>query len=259
MIVGHPGDVTDPVDLDALTDAVAALDPAPRQRRWISLSLCVIDAVWSIAARYHQLVVPTVEKVGATFGLDELTTPATATLPPDPIPLPTLLSRFPDEQALRAVTTSNRTSTRGGIYKADAALRYARILTGHGIDTLTHAQQLLGDPDRLAAVEHGLHGVPGDGAHAVRRNYLWMLVGADDLIKPDRMILRWFHHHNAPADPATATTLIGQITDRLNHRNQNSAATPRRYTPWEVDHAIWQAGRLASTRPGMRGRQPRTR
>ncbi|WP_267465417.1 MULTISPECIES: hypothetical protein [Nocardia] len=40
--------------------------------------------------------------------------------------------------------------------------------------------------------------------HAARRNYLWTLVGADDLITPDRMILRWLHHHDAPADPTTA-------------------------------------------------------
>ncbi|MBF6216417.1 hypothetical protein IU436_29505 [Nocardia farcinica] len=134
--------MTAPVDLDALTDAVAALDPAPRQRRWISLSLCVIDAVWSIATRYHELVVPTVGKVGAAFGLDELTTPGRRRPAAGPDPATGLLSRFPTKTALRAVTTSNRTSTRGGIYKADAALRYARILTSHGIDTLSQAQQL---------------------------------------------------------------------------------------------------------------------
>ncbi|MEV0709637.1 hypothetical protein [Nocardia aurea] len=244
MIVGHPVYVTALVNLDGLTDAVAALDPAPRRWRWVSLSLCVIDAVWSIAGRYHALVVPTVGKVGAVFGLDELTVAATTVLPPDPIPLPVLVSRFPEENSLRAVTTGNRTSSRGGIYKADAALRYARILTGHGIDTLAHAQGLLGDPDRFTAVEQDLRGVPGDGAHAVRRNYLWMLVGADDLIKPDRMILRWFHQHNVPADPVTATELIGRITDRLNSRAQHdTTASPRRYTRWEIDHAIWQAGR----------------
>ena len=46
--------------------------------------------------------------------------------------------------------------------------------------------------ERFAAVNADLRAIPGEGAHAVRRDYLWMLIGQDDLIKPDRMVLRWF-------------------------------------------------------------------
>jgi hypothetical protein len=89
-------------------------------------------------------------------------------------------------------------------------------------------------------LDAALRRVPGDGAAAVRRNYLWMLIGNNDLIKPDRMILRWLHHHGAPVDAATATTLITEIVELLNRRQRLD--TERLYTAWELDHAIWQAG-----------------
>jgi hypothetical protein len=39
-------------------DAVVHLNLQPRQRRWTSLAYCVLDAVWSIGARYDTVVVP---------------------------------------------------------------------------------------------------------------------------------------------------------------------------------------------------------
>lgn len=60
-----------------ILDAITALDPQPRGRRWTSLSYCIVDAVWSIGARYNAVVVPIVNRVaelaprvrvGPTFG-----------------------------------------------------------------------------------------------------------------------------------------------------------------------------------------------
>ncbi|WP_157751572.1 hypothetical protein [Actinoplanes derwentensis] len=55
---------------------------------------------------------------------------AAAPPPPDRLPLPLLLTRYPTPEALRAVTNGQLTSTRSGIPKAEAVLRYARILVG---------------------------------------------------------------------------------------------------------------------------------
>lgn len=150
------------------------------------------------------------------------------------------------------MTTGHRTSTTGGILKADTVLRYTDVLLGPGIGTFADARRLLTEPERPAAVAAAPAGVPGEGADGIRRNYLWMLVGAQDLIKPDRMILRWPAHHGVRAHPATATSVITRLVDVLDQRC-GDRADPRRYTAWEIDHAPRQPGwRLPARTIGRR-------
>jgi hypothetical protein len=46
-------------------------------------------------------------------------------------------------------------------------------------------------PSRWERLDRALAGVRGEGQSGVRRGYLWMLIGHDDLVKPDRVVLRW--------------------------------------------------------------------
>ena len=82
-----------------------------------------------------------------------------------------------------------------------------------------------------------LRAIAGEGAHAVRRDYLWMLIGQDDLIKPDRMVLRWFKHHGVIVEPVGARDLIAALVPVVSTRLK------RCVTAWEIDHALWLAGR----------------
>jgi len=100
------------VGFDDVIDALAALDPKPRVRRWSSLSYCVIDAVWSISAHYDQVVAPLVRRVAERHGDPQPVVAANAALPPDPLPLPALLDRYPTAATLRADTNGQRTSSR---------------------------------------------------------------------------------------------------------------------------------------------------
>ncbi len=166
-------------EMARLVAAVRELDPPkPRERRWVSVSFCVLDAVYSIGAHYDNHVVPVVERVAADFEVQspsvQMSVPETA----DPVPLDVFLDRYTSVEALLD-TTKNRqnTSTRGGIRKADAALRYATVLHEHGVLTLNDARRLLTDTVRLDAVEAALRQVPGEGSAGVRRGYLWMLIG----------------------------------------------------------------------------------
>ncbi|SUA44961.1 hypothetical protein [Nocardia africana] len=224
-------------DIARLAREVAELHPQPRQSYWRSLSFCVVDAVFSIGARYST-VVAVVGRVANEFGITTVTAPDIAGTDPDPLALPQLLDRFPTAEGLSVVARNRqRTSTRNGILKADASLQYAKILVGHDITTLVQARELLADPERLQAVDAELAGVPGEGNAGVRRGYLWMLVGADDLIKPDRMVLRWLRRHGADVDPASARIVLADIAEHLTR------AQGHRVTPWEIDHAIWTAAR----------------
>ena len=110
-------------ELTKLANAVVALEPQPRECRWTSLSFCIVDAVWSIGAHYDNVVVPLVrEKFAAKLGVTQPTIPASETLPEDPLPLSKLGGLTVD--SLTGMTNRQRTSTRGGILKADSVLRH---------------------------------------------------------------------------------------------------------------------------------------
>lgn len=221
----------------SLVDAVESINPQPRQRRWRSLSYCVLDAVWSIGALYDEVVVPLVWRVAAVGGDRMPLVSVGDQLPPDPLPLPTLLREYPDVGSLQFVTNLQRTSPRNGISKADATLRHARTLADHDVLNLEHAQQLLTEETNWLLVDTALAAIPGDGADGVRRGYLWMLVGDDDLIKPDRMILRWLAREGLRANATKARDVIKEIAQALTEQ------LGRPVTRWMVDHAIWQAER----------------
>lgn len=225
----------DAAKVDELVEAVVALDPQPRERRWVSLSLCIADAVWSIGAHYDNVVVPLVRRLSTKFRVEHPTIAMSEPLGTDPLPLAELADLNVDE--LISLTNRQNTSTRGGIRKADAALRHVNVFRAHGVDDLGDAIALFGDDERIAAVNADLRKIPGEGAHAVRRDYLWMLIGQDDLIKPDRMVLRWFRHHGVTVDPAGARDLIAALVPAV------SAGLERPVTAWEIDHALWNAGR----------------
>ena len=148
----------------------------PRRARWTSLSACVLDAVWSAGADHNRVVFPLVQRVlipGATGDLTAESTPSA-----DSHPLPRLLTRFPDEQALEAAAQNKqRTSTRGGITKADAALRYARTLVDHGVLGVEDLPRLRADPGAWARVDRALSRIPGEGQHGARRSNFWALCG----------------------------------------------------------------------------------
>lgn len=236
--------LVDSADSDRLVEAVAALNPQPRERRWVSLSLCIVDSVWSIGADYDAVVVPVVRKLAANMGVEHPTVPAREPIGTDPLPLTRLTELTVDE--LTGLTNRQRTSTRNGILKSDAVLRHVRVFAEHGVVTLPDAVRLFTDTARFTAVDDTLRSIPGEGGHGVRRNYLWMLVGEDDLIKPDRMVLRWLAHHGVDVDPAGARGVIAALVPAVGARLE------RDVTAWEIDHAIWNAGRQLRSKRSRR-------
>ena len=226
----------DTATLTNLTDAVVALDPQRRQRRWTSLSFCIFDAVWSIGANYDNVVVPLVrEKFAEKLGVTQPTIPASETLPEDPLPLSKLGGLTVD--SLTGMTNRQRTSTRGGIRKADAVLQHVAVFRDHKVETMQDALALFPDLERFNQVDEALRSIPGEGSFGIRRNYLWMTVGQDDLIKPDRMVLRWLERHEVKTDPAGAREIIAALVPAVSQKLK------RDVTAWEIDRALWLAGR----------------
>ncbi|MFF2620325.1 hypothetical protein [Oerskovia jenensis] len=216
-----------------LVDAVLDLEPQPRGYRWTSVTYCLLDAVWSIGINYDRHVIQIVRRVAAKVLDAEPVITATSPLPPEPLPLTKFITLFPTSDSLVELTSRHRTSSTNGILKGDAALRYAQALTQHGVDSLADARAVLEDPDRVDAISVVLRRIPGDG---VRTEYFWMLVGDDEMVKPDRMILRFLARHGHMVNGPEAKVLLREVAIELS--------TPDRpVTPWMVDHAIWRAER----------------
>jgi hypothetical protein len=199
--------------------------------------LCVLDAVYSVGARYAG-VARVCRAYAGHARLDPVTVAhrdiATVLGTAAEQPLEAFVADVHavgvDRFAGEVVRHRGRTSPRGGTLKADAALRYAQILVELDVHRVGDLHDLFVDTDRFDAVQARLRQVPGNGAFDVRMGYLWMLTGQDGVVKPDRMVLRWLARHSpTPIDPATARELLAAVAQVVG------------CSPWELDHAIWQA------------------
>ncbi len=170
------------LDFESAEDAAAELvtvappmeNAQPGPPRWASLSALVLDAVWTPGTSHDRVVVPLVHRVLGPAASGPMTT--TEESAADSHPLPRLLARFPDEQALEeAAQNRQRTSTRGGITKAEAALRYARTLVAHGVLGVEDLPRLRADPAAWARLDRALSRIPGEGQLGARRSRFWRL------------------------------------------------------------------------------------
>ena len=130
-----------------------------------------------------------------------------------------------------------RTSSRSGILKADAVMRFAKVLKSHGIQRLAEME----DVGRQEAVRRDLMRIPGQGS-GWTFDYCLMLAGSDGFVKADRMICRYIGNAmelDGPASVELARSLLLLAVENL--RCRYSSITPR-----AVDFAIWDLERNSS-------------
>lgn len=230
-------------DVEKIVDAARRLRIEPRADRWCHLSLCVIDAVFSIGARYGSTW-RAARSYADAARLEPVTAPAASVAAGDYANTEQTLDSFradtnelSDDELADLLGNRQRTSSRGGILKALAVRQYVKALAEHQVETLGDVSTLLGDHIHIKEVESELARIRGHGS-GVRIAYLWMLAGDDHHVKADRMVIGWTSQVlGRPVRPIEASELI------------IVAAAPLGATPWELDHAIWrrQSGRSAST------------
>ena len=208
----------------------AALD---REYHYNSLSLCVIDAVFSFGVRYES-VRSVVRRYCEYFQLERYR-PDRSAVPAKPAQeaLGGLLQHF-DDLGLDRMTSDvfanrQRTSTRNGILKAEAVSMFADTLRSHGIAYL----QDIGETLPSAALQQAIALIPGQGS-GISLQYFWMLAGSDDLIKPDRMVLRFLRDSlGRPVCADEALRIVAGAVAELK-------ATYPSMTPRLLDHKIWE-------------------
>src|SRR5271165_1663232 len=171
-----------PEDLDLLMRHIGATIDLTKAAQgppsyWVSLPLCVIDAVWSIQAKYETQVVPLIRRFcrSNTPKWEE----ETASKPLNDIG-PTL-REFCDvlEARLKNGYTyetlfdnCQRTSSRSGILKAEAVHRFAKALLASGINKFSDAR----DHGKVDQAEKKVKEIPGQGS-GITFTYFLMQAG----------------------------------------------------------------------------------
>ena len=226
-------------EVDALVEALRQLpgisDAVARAQSWYScLPYCVLGAIFSINSRYS-VVRGVLERYRDRYGLPPIEVVAL----PRETHEPTVSELIDHIQALGATRFASqvllnrmRTSTRGGILKAQAALDFARVLGAHGVERKADARRLLRSPSRLADLIRDLRQVRGQ-ASGISVDYFLMNVGDPTRVKADRWVLRFLGANLArDVHPAEARPLLLAASERLE--SEYPGINPR-----ALDRLIW--------------------
>lgn len=234
--------MTTPIDVGSEASAVAAFaDRALSLRSAVlheayyypSLSLCVIDAIFSINARYTA-VENVVARYCRHFGLVRIRPDRTKL--PKPNDQETvavfderLASIGTERCASEVFSNRQRTSARSGILKAEAVHRFARVLTAHGANYFQDIPRVIDS----ASFEKAIRAIPGQ-ASGVTLQYFWMLAGSDHLVKPDRQIVRFVQRAlGKPVVPQQAASWLAAAAALLQPKYSH-------LTPRLLDYEAWR-------------------
>jgi hypothetical protein len=212
------------LDLDSLA--------LPDEYRYAGLPHCVLDAVFSIGVRYEstrKVVIRYCERRKI------VRIRPSAALPPRDTqePLSKFIGYVDSKGSARfaryIVANLQRTSTKAGILKAEAARLFAEVLQSFKVEYLQDLKTVENDN----TLDRDLRSIPGMSS-GIAIQYFWMLAGSDHLIKPDRMVLRFIE--SAIGRPfhstAQAGTLVRAVVKVLNE-------TYPHLTPRLLDYGIW--------------------
>jgi hypothetical protein len=198
-----------------------------------SLSLCVIDAVFSIGIRYT-ITRNVVEKFCTKLGIEKLRQYGGA--------YPQVENQFSIESLLHLYKqftideitdtffrSRNRTSSKHGILKSEAVLYFARVLSDFKVNYFQDLPPLIGDIE----FEYSIKKIPGQSS-GISTSYFYMLAGEENFIKPDRMIIRFIESAiQRIVAPGEASCLIVNTHEIL--KEEFPTLTPRM-----LDHEIWK-------------------
>lgn len=203
-----------------------------------SLPLCVIDAVFSIGVKYEGVRNVT-QRFAKHAGIDRIRK--------DRGVVPSISEQLSVSEYRRRYGTQNasvladevfqnrqRTSTQNGILKAEAVGRFMQVLAKYKVDYLQDMERIWDD----SRFEEEIKGIPGQRS-GISLQYFFMLAGNDDLIKPDRMIMRFLERvfPGRSFDEKQATEAL-QVASKLLKANHGLEVSPR-----ALDHLIWRVER----------------
>lgn len=197
-----------------------------------SLPFCVIDSVFSMGVNYGS-VKKVISKYCQHFGLQQSRSDQTA-LPPQAkqqsvCDLLDLHAKWDFTHfAGEIYKNRQRTSTRGGILKAEAVFRFAQALAKQNVHFFQDMEQL-----DQATFERDIKEIPGQKS-GISLAYFYMLAGSEEDIKPDRMIIRFLEAVlNRTVEMTEAKGLLGGASSLLTRSHPH-------LNPRLLDNQIWK-------------------
>ena len=121
-----------------------------------------------------------------------------------------------------------RTSTRSGILKSEAVIKFLKILQKYEVNKLGDVYKIISSKE----FEIDIKEIPGQKS-GISLTYFFMLAGSDDLIKPDRMIIRYLESISGEIVSLTDCQII------LAEVSKNLQKNGFDITPKKLDNLIW--------------------
>lgn len=216
-------------------------------RYYSSLPLCALDAVFSIRASYEKIVNPLIDRVCKELDLARAADNPLEIPGEEQLSVSDFMQRLTEHYQLskdaapaqngeilaEKINNRQRTSTRNGILKAEAFLRYLDVFRNNHIESY----QDLNNPENQPAVEQALRKIPGQN---VAVDYFFMLAGERNLVKVDTHLRRYVDA--AVGKNLTNEAIINLFREAAAHYQKNGCSD---MTPRHLDHIVWswQKGR----------------
>ncbi|MDL1956049.1 MAG: hypothetical protein LWW95_03210 [Candidatus Desulfofervidus auxilii] len=200
---------------------------------YFHLPLCVIDAIFSIGVQYSSTR-NTVIRFCNYFGLKR-TRPKGSGYPPKSkqLSIQDFIKIYEKigitNMAEKVYCNRQRTSTKNGILKSEAVLRFSKVLNKYKVQYLQDVYKIVEN----RKFEQEIKQIPGQRS-GISLRYFYMLAGKDNFIKPDRMIIRFVESClRRPVNVDEVSLLIKDTCKILQKRFPS-------LTPRLLDHEIWK-------------------
>lgn len=205
---------------------------------YTSLPFCILDAVFSIGARYSSTE-RVVERYAKTCELNKYTFESFNGI----CTIQKFISDIESMDSVEAfarnvLNNRQRTSPRNGIYKAEACYHIAKIMRDFSVNTLDDFKKL--SNETLKEISDQILLVRGQSSGIMLR-YLIMLTGDDNTCKPDRHIRTFLKSITGESiSDSEIQELLTAVTGCL--KEEYPHLTVRR-----LDNLIWNHQRTSKT------------
>jgi len=204
----------------------------PDEFNYGHLPLCVIDSVFSIGVNY-EAVKNVVNrfcdhyKIDKSSNTEELTTSHFLEL---------MEQQTVQELAENIYKNRQRTSTVSGILKSEAVVLFLKVLQKYKVESLNDIDKIITNDQ----FEIEIKKISGQKS-GISLQYFFMLAGSDDLIKPDRMILRFLENIlKEKISLKDCQVILTGVTEQLKNNGFNITAK-------KLDNLIWNYQRDIQT------------
>ncbi|MFA9189801.1 hypothetical protein AAGV28_00330 [Flavobacterium sp. FZUC8N2.13] len=188
------------------------------------LPICVIDSVFSIGVKY-EIVENTINRFCEYYKIDKFSNSEELTTSD--------FLKLMKEPSIRELTENiyqnrQRTSTRSGILKSEAVILFLEVLQKFKIEKLSDVEKIITSEQ----FEIEIKKIPGQNS-GISLTYFFMLAGSDELIKPDRMIVRFLENISGEKVSLNDCQLI--LVEVANELKKSGF----KITPKKLDNLIW--------------------